>query len=331
MNSCERTASVLEGADLRPVPYQIHLLPDLVRELHARRGMGDVDELLGNDVRLLRFPSPKQYLPDGSWRDAWGVRWSPGAADRGAVLDYPLKEPSTKGLALPAPPDDKAIRDLASECAAFAHRYRVLWVGDLFERAQFLRSMEEVLVDMVENAAFLEELLDRIAALLVARVEAAARLDVDAVFISDDYGAQHGLLMSPALWRRMIRPRLERVFSAARRAGKKVFLHSCGKVDAIVGDLVDMGLDALHPVQPEAVDLPALVRGFGGKITFYGGVSTQRTLVSASPDDVRREVRAVCDLCGRSGRFILAPGISLQRDVPWANIEALIDAAKEWR
>jgi len=294
----------------------------------------DVDELLGNDLRWFHFPAPKATLDGGRWRDGWGVVWSQSETDRGAVIEHPLTRPATDGLVMPPPPSPEELADLARECARHSDRYRVIWIGDLIERAQFLRSMEEILVDVALHKGFVGELLDIITELILARVEAAAGLDVEAVFLSDDYGAQQGLLMSPATWRELIAPRLGRIFSAARAAGKKVFLHSCGKVDEIVGDLVDLGLDVLHPVQPEAVDLPDIVRRFGERLTLFGGVSTQWTMSSGSAEEVRREVAAVCEMCARAGgggRFILAPGISLQSDVPFRNVEAFLEAAREWR
>jgi len=332
LNSRERTIAAIEGEDVRPVPYHVHVLQDLISELRKRRGQpdGDVDELLGNDLRWLHFPAGKEPLPGGRWRDDWGVVWSQSESDRGSVVEHPLGSPSTDGLVLPPPPSAEDVAALARECAEYSHRYRVIWIGDLLERAQFLRSMEEVLVDLALHKGFVGELLDVITELILARVEAAAGLDVEAVFLSDDYGSQQGLLMSPAMWRELVAPRLDRIFSAARAAGKKVFLHSCGKVDEIVGELVELGVDVLHPVQPEAVELPEIERRYGDRLTLFGGVSTQWTMASGTPDEVRREVAAVCETCAQGGRFILAPGISLQRDVPWGNVEAFLAAAREW-
>ncbi len=330
MTSRERVAATIRGDETVPVPYHIHLLQDLTDELHSRRGEGDVDELLGNDVRWLSSPSVKEHLDDGTWRDDWGVHWSEDASDRGSAIGHPLESPSLDGLVVPAPPTAADLGTLAAELAEYGRRYRAVWIGDLFERAQFLRSMQNILMDLALDPDFVTELLGRICDHIVSVVEAIAPLDFEAVFLSDDYGSQNGLLMSPDMWRDIIGPHVARIFASARDANKTVFLHSCGKVDEIVPDLVEMGLDVLHPVQPEAVDIAALKRDFGDRLTLYGGVSTQTTMTAGSPDDVRREVGEVCDLCAPGGRFILAPGISLQSDTSWQNVEAFIDAATEW-
>jgi uroporphyrinogen decarboxylase len=107
-----------------------------------------------------------------------------------------------------------------------------------------------------------------------------------------------------------------------------VFHHSCGDILPIIGDLVDIGLDILHPVQPEAMDLAVLKREFGPDLTFCGGVSTQDLLINGTPEHVRAEVRRLKREMGKGGGYILEPGITLQADVPVDNMVALIDEAR---
>jgi uroporphyrinogen decarboxylase len=146
--------------------------------------------------------------------------------------------------------------------------------------------------------------------------------------LSDDYGTQRGMLMSPAHWRELVKPCLARIYGLAKSRGLAVFHHSCGNILPIIGDLVDLGLDILHPIQPEAMDILLLKREFGAQLTFCGGLSTQGLLVSATPDEVRREVRRLKREMGRGGGYILEPGITIQADVPRANLIAMIDEAR---
>ncbi len=104
--------------------------------------------------------------------------------------------------------------------------------------------------------------------------------------------------------------------------------HSCGSIVPIIPDLVELGLDILHPIQPEAMDVRQLKRDFGAHLTFCGGVRTQTLLPEGSPEEVRAEVRALKRDLGRGGGFILEPGITLQADVPLANLVALIEEAR---
>ena len=101
--------------------------------------------------------------------------------------------------------------------------------------------------------------------------------------------------MSPRDWQHFIRPRLKRIFEEARSLGLKTMLHSCGNIRKIIPDLIETGLDILHPIQPEAMDIFELKRTFGADLTFQGGVRTQDLLPYGSPEEVRREVRRTVD------------------------------------
>jgi uroporphyrinogen decarboxylase len=111
--------------------------------------------------------------------------------------------------------------------------------------------------------------------------------------------------------------------------GKDVWVHSCGDVQALIPRLIEMGLDVLNPVQPECMDLAQLKRQFGSRLTFWGGISTQSVLPFGSPREVRDEARRVRTLMADGGGYILAPSQSIQDDVPVANVQALLDVARQ--
>jgi uroporphyrinogen decarboxylase len=110
--------------------------------------------------------------------------------------------------------------------------------------------------------------------------------------------------------------------------GKDVWVHSCGNVEKIIPSLIEMGLDVLNPVQPEAMDLATLKQQYGDKLTFWGGISTQKALPYGTPAEVTAETCRVRDLMSHNGGYILAPAQEIQGDVPAANILALIETAK---
>jgi uroporphyrinogen decarboxylase len=136
------------------------------------------------------------------------------------------------------------------------------------------------------------------------------------------------MLMSPAHWRRFIKPRLAEIYGLAKRHDRVVFHHSCGHITPIIGEMIDIGLDILHPIQPEAMDVFQLKREFGANVTFCGGVRTQDLLPRGMPVQVRDEVKRLQDVMGQGGGYILEPGITVQADVPLANLLALIEAAR---
>ena len=207
---------------------------------------------------------------------------------------------------------------------------RVLWVGDLWERATFMRGMEDLLMDVVLNRDFVRGLLrglaDRILATMAILFD---RFEFEGIAVSDDYGSQRSLMISPPDWRALVKPLLAEIYGLAKSRGKVVFHHTCGHVVPIIGDLIDIGLDILHPIQPEAMDILALKRDFGGRVTFCGGIPTQHLLVQGTPEQVRAEVRRLKREMGRGGGYILEPGITLQADVPLINMIAMIDEAMD--
>jgi uroporphyrinogen decarboxylase len=190
--------------------------------------------------------------------------------------------------------------------------------------------MGELLADLALNPGFVHDLLDGISETLLANLGVYHReLSLDCIWLSDDYGTQHSLLMSPSMWREFIKPRVRMLCDAAHRKGYHFALHSDGAIGAVIPDLVEMGVDLLNPLQSECVDVAWVKREYGKYITIWGGYGTQRSLAFGDPDTVRREVSETCDLLGAGGGFILAPGLSIQNDVPLENAVAFIDTALE--
>ena len=128
----------------------------------------------------------------------------------------------------------------------------------------------------------------------------------------------------------MIREGERQEYDLIHRMNKDVFVHSCGKIDPIIPELSDMGLDALNPIQPECMDIGELKRLYGDRLSFYGGISTQQTLPNGTPDEVRRETRRVIELMSGNGGYITGPSQEIMPDVPYENLIALIDTAKEY-
>ena len=120
--------------------------------------------------------------------------------------------------------------------------------------------------------------------------------------------------MGPPLWREFIKPELKRMYDAVREAGKAVFIHSCGDVDEIFDDLVDIGVNCFNPFQPEVMDIHSIAKAYKGRLSFWGGLSTQQTLPYGSPEDVQKESQKLIDL-GRDGNIIFAPAHNIQGDV----------------
>ncbi len=204
-----------------------------------------------------------------------------------------------------------------------------IW-GSHFEKANAARGIENFLADMAGEPEYAQELLDLIIRKNLVMLENIVNVPgIDGILLGSDWGSQRDLLMSPGMWRRMIRPGEEKEYRIIKEAGLDLWIHSCGDIRKIMPDLYEMGVDALNPVQPECMDIRELKERYGDRITFWGGISTQRTLPYGTPDDVRREVRAVTGCMGKDGGYVIAPSQEIQPDVPYENIRALIEAAQE--
>jgi len=278
---------------------------------------------LGNDIGFF------EDLGNDRVRDVFGVTWDRSVdKDIGNVEDPRLASPTLSGYTFPDPLDERYFADIPERIEKYGERFRVFSIGfSLYERAWTLRGMENLMMDFIDNPAFVRELLRSIADYNIAQAQKAMTYDIDAVYFGDDWGQQQGLLMGPALWHEFIYPELKRMYGAVRDAGKYVFIHSCGDVDELFDDLIEIGLNCFNPFQPEVMDVPSLIQKYRGRLTFHGGLSTQRTLPYGTPGDVRKETRNLIAL-GSAGSYILSPAHAVEGDVPLENMLAFIDEAQ---
>lgn len=197
----------------------------------------------------------------------------------------------------------------------------------LFERAWALTGFEQFLMDMVTEPQFAGEVLDLVLEFNLKLIEAGLRAcpDVDGVLFGDDFGAQNGLLLSPETWRELIFPRLARQYAAVKDRGKKLIVHSCGKIDELLDDFCRLGVDCLNPLQPEAMDVYTVKARYGERLAFYGGIGTQQLLSRSSPTEVRDELARILERLGHGGGFIASPGLPITGDLPPENVHAMIE------
>ena len=146
--------------------------------------------------------------------------------------------------------------------------------------------------------------------------------------MGDDWAGQHGLLIGPDLWREYIKPKYKRICDVIREEGLMVLQHCCGKVDALIPDMIECGTNVFNPFQPEVMDIWAIKKQYQGQIAFWGGLSVQETLPRGTPEDVRRESLKLLDEMGKDGGYIFSASHALTSDIPMENIDTLIELAK---
>ena len=324
LNQCESDA----------VPYNFMFSPPAERLAREHYGQ-DLEDGLSMPIRMTGPESTKPLYADpdkygDTIADEFGVVWSTSKIDRGSPLSPCLLEPDLSKYTFPTPTHEYRFGHIADWCTKQKGHYRIIWVGDLWERATFMRGMEHLLLDVAMNPTFVESLLEKITEYVMETMRLLiTRGDFECIALSDDYGTQHGMIMSPEHWRKLIKPCLARIYDLAKSHGLAVFHHSCGNILPIIGDMIDLGIDILHPIQPEAMDILFLKKEFGKQLTLCGGIPTQDLLVSGTPNQVRSEVQRLKREMAKGGGYILEPGITIQADVPKENLIAMIEEARQ--
>ena len=335
MTPRERILRAIQFQETDIVPYHVTFTHGARANLADFYGDSDFESRIGNHIAYLYRGGEGVWteVKPGYIRDAWGVVWNRTVdKDIGCVESFILPRPSLDDWAPPKLDPERLSGIFRERAAAEPDRLRVVSLGfSLFERAWTLRGMEQILVDMIESPGFVHELFDRITEHNLAFIDVALRHDIDCLRFGDDWGSQAGLIMGPALWREFIKPRIARMYARVRDAGKYVMIHSCGKVQEVFPDLVEIGLNVFNPFQPEVMDVFETKKQYYGRLSFFGGISVQRLLPHGTSDEVRRETRRLLETLGKGGGYIASPSHDIPVDVPPENMAAMIEVLRDQR
>ncbi|MBI5305679.1 MAG: hypothetical protein HY868_26355 [Chloroflexi bacterium] len=369
MNSRERVLAALHHHSPDRAPRDLGsttatgIHPHAYRALKRHLGLDDDFRYLSARAQLVWVEPPIQkrfgadllpLIPDVAGQtieldanrafvDRWGIeRKLPAEGGHYYVSRPPLASAQSVGdlnaFHFPEPISDFAIlTQQARHLRATTDKALVLNLEVGFmHQCQFLRGFDLWLMDLVSDPRFAAALMDRVLDVWLCEAEAMMRAvgdDADIVIYADDIALQNATMVSPRVYQSLLRPRLKRVFDALKASELKVLYHTCGSVVSLIGDFVDLGVDALNPVQVSARgmnDTAALKKQWGDQITFWGAIDTQHVLPRGTPDDVRREVFRRLDDLTRDGGYVLAAVHDIQAEVPPQNIGAMFDAADEW-
>jgi uroporphyrinogen decarboxylase len=362
LNARERVLTALRGDEPDRVPCALGFFPQ------SLFGAPDADEYFGTDVRFVDFAPPPGQDAFLDYLESLprGVHVG-GAAQLRTYheWDYHPKRPDSDDAAAAAGPrgiaeriarllprvTDQQRHAHLEEAVARLHA-RGLAVagspphlgGELFESAWRMRGFELFMKDLVKRPELVDYLLDQLEIMATESARILAAAGVDVLVLDDDVAYKDGLLISPAMWRRHFKPRMARIIAAARQtaarqttarqstarqtAAPAVLYHCDGDFSELLGDLVEIGVNAVNPVAPDCMDAAAIRRIFPERPALWGTIGTAWTWDTGTPAQMREEVRARIQSLGRGG-LLLCPAYDLDYS-PRENVTAFVEAVREF-
>ncbi len=341
-------------------PLQISFTPEFAARLKRSLGLSPegylppgredacwLERAIGVDMLLTSVGWSTAYYAPELWRsdkasffDEWGVEWQPveyetkfGRGRYARIIGHPLADEAA--LASYQPPDPfrpELYTEAKKLLEEFKQDYYIVGVvsATLFETAWALRGLEKTLQDMVLNPGRVEKLLDIPFNYHLAVARQLVELGVDMIMLGDDVGGQEKMIISPASWRRFLKPKMAEVISRLKTINPevKVAYHSDGCIYDIIPDLIDIGVDALHPVQPNCLDPRKMKREFGQHLCLWGTIDLEFSLAPKTPAEVEAEVIERMKTVGEGGGLIIAPTHPVPLDMPLENFWATVNAVR---
>jgi len=347
MTSKERVLTALARREPDRVPVNYASNPGIHARLEAHFGGRDVLEALGVDFRGVgaSYTGPPLHpeVPGRRVDPEWGIRtrWvEHGSGGYWDFCNFPLRDADEEAVnAWPMPsPDDYDYAHVREQCRRekeYAVHVGDPGLGDIINSTGFLCHMERVLEGLLTDDPAILRLIDRRLALrleVVRRTLEAARGGIDFVWLGEDLGSQNLPLISLELFRRHIRPRHQKLIDLAKSFRLPVMIHTCGSSSWAYEDFIEMGVDAVDTLQPEARNMsPAYLKAkFGGRLAFHGCISTAGPVAFGTPQEVTARVRETLEIMMPGGGYCLAPTHQLQDNSPTGNVLAMYEAAREY-
>jgi uroporphyrinogen decarboxylase len=312
------------------------------QRVHNPHGGGNTYELeraLGEDMLLTSVGwANSYYMEHEDYVDEWGVGWTLhpyhtpfGTGHYTEIASHPLADDSAIDAYQPPEPNRAELYvDAERAIRNFHDQYWIVGVTvtTIFESAWALRGLEQMLIDMVKDPDLADQVLEIPYQYHLTAAKRLVEMGVDMIWVGDDVGTQHEMLISPEMWRRYLKERMASFIQECRAINPsvKIAYHSDGNIRRILPELIEIGLDVLNPLQPASMDPAEVKRMYGDRLCFWGTIDEQHTLPFGSPEDVRAEVLERIESVGKGGGLILAPTHHVQLDTPLENFRAMVDA-----
>lgn len=352
MNKRENLLRALRREKPEYVPIEFELCPDQLEAFENAHGTKDFRAYYNfafryvelNPTRQLNDYSKYYQDIDGelellSWNPEWGVMGRKGRMAHFQEMLHPMKNFTRADEILEYPWPDltadyrwEGVKEQSHQLIQNGYAAIAFMQMTVFELAWYLRGMEDFMSDFYADPVFNEVLLDRITDIRIEMAKRYAYADVDILMLGDDVSTQEDMMMSPELYREVLKPRLAKIIKAAKdiKPDILIFYHGDGNLERIIPDLIDVGVDVLNPVQPECVDPFKLKEQYGKQLSFWGCIGTQTTMPFGTREEIFQTCRDLIQKVGEGGGLVLAPTHVIEPEVPYENIEAFLEAAKTY-
>jgi uroporphyrinogen decarboxylase len=304
---------------------------------HGGGNTYDLEIALGEDLLLTSVGWANCYYQDTkAYTDEWGIGWKPCAYEtpfgQGVYTEmatHPLADDNAiDGYQPPNPDRPELYLEAKNLLARHGAEYYIVGVTvtTIFETAWALRGLSQLMMDFVSDPDLADRILEIPYQYHLAAARHLVRMGVDMIWIGDDVGTQRGMMISPAQWRKFLKPRMAHFIAELKAINPrvKVAYHCDGDLRMIIPELIEIGLDVLNPIQPACMDPGEIKRMYGDRLCFWGSLDEQHTLPFGTQNDVRQEVLARLRTIGRNGGLIIGPTHHIQLDTPMENFLAMV-------
>jgi len=340
MNSRERVQTALNFEEPDRPPVFATFVPEIEARIRQATGIQEPDlgVAMGNDMVKACAGLEMSFYggPEPEYTCPWGIRWRWVRNEFGQfteIVHHPLAGDKSKldSYEIPDPHEDANYESFRRMKDLYGKEKWLIGSSQIsvFEGSWYLRGMEQFLIDMITDPGYAHALMDKVMQFALEAGKRYVELGADMIWFGDDVASQQGMLISLDVWREYFKSRYATLFADVKRANPpvKTAYHSCGNCEAVLDEMVDIGLDVLNPVQPRAIDPFATKKRYGKRLALFGGLDVQQLMPRGSPDEVQRAVRRLKTDCGKGGGYILAPAHHIQADTPMENIRAFYTAA----
>lgn len=352
MKSRKRVIKALNWQVPDRVPLDGWFLNSVIEKLKQKTGENNIEDILkklGIDFRTTCMLPEEKFRKDSAYfnklglsiqigdyyvkkitcdeyEDEWGVRIKvTGGEDLNWKYSYhPLNENgvlSLKNLKLPDLSSPGRFDKVVEDVKEYGDEYMVAaGVSTLFRKGWILSGFSRFLEALYTDREFVNDLLNILTDFYTEQVKRYIECGVDIIEFGGDLGTEESLMLSPALWREIFKPRFKKIVQQTKKQGVYFFLHSDGNIEPLIPDLIEVGINIINPIQPECMVPEDIKKKYGKDIILHGTMSLQRTFSSGNKEDIKNEVFNRIERCGYNGGLILSPSNAFTEDIPIDNI-----------